>query len=283
MGKVDLSNPGIQVHKHPTFEDRKAHYSHLPDLNLRFAFVGTSGSGKGVAMLDLLLRHYRNKFDRIYLYSKSSTIDRNWDPLKRFVEKEQGVDQRSEKTFFDEFDAEALQEQMDLQMQVAEYAKKQGMKQIPQVLWIFDDLVDDERVMHNNHNLIATLAIRSRHFGGNLWVSTQKFRALANVIRINLTALFVWPALSNRLERKAIIEEISGHYGPEQIEEMLQHVSQRPHGFLFVNLKAKSPEEMFQDSLVQRIRVKSKADIRDHGSFAASPAASAPSTQPPRL
>ena len=39
---------------------------------------------------------------------------------------------------------------MDLQMQVAEYAKKQGMRQIPQVLWIFADLVDDERVMHNN-------------------------------------------------------------------------------------------------------------------------------------
>ena len=87
MGKVDLSNPGIQVHKHPTFEDRKAHWSHLPDLNLRFAFVGTSGSGKGEAMLDLLLRHYRNKFDRIYLYSKSSTIHRYWDPLKRYVEK----------------------------------------------------------------------------------------------------------------------------------------------------------------------------------------------------
>ena len=52
---------------------------------------------------------------------------------------------------------------MDLQMQVAEYAKKSGMKQIPQVLWIFDDLVDDERVMHNNHNMIAMLAIRARH------------------------------------------------------------------------------------------------------------------------
>jgi hypothetical protein len=209
-------------------------------------------------MLDLLLRHYRGVFDRIYLYSKSATIDRNWDPLRRYVEKELGVDQKEEKTFFDEFDPEALQQQMDLQMQVAEYAKKSGMRQIPQVLWIFDDLVDDERVMHNNHNLIATLAIRSRHFGGNLWVATQKFRALANVIRINLTGLFIWPALSNRLERKAIIEEISGHYTQDQIEEMLQHVSKRPHGFLFVNLKAKDPADMFQDSLIQRIRVTKK-------------------------
>ena len=64
-------------------------------------------------------------FDRIYLYSKSSTIDKTWDPLRRHVEKEQGVRQEDEKTFFDDFDAQALQEQMDLQMQVAEEAKKQ--------------------------------------------------------------------------------------------------------------------------------------------------------------
>ena len=136
-------------------------------------------------------------------------------------------------------------------MKVAEYAKKAKHREIPQCLWIFDDLVDDERVMHSNHTLIATLAIRSRHFGGNLWVATQKFRALANIIRINLTGVFVLPALANRLERKAIVEEISGRYTPEQVEEMLQYVSQRPFGFLFADLKATDPDRAFQDSLVQ--------------------------------
>ena len=124
--------------------------------------------------------------------------------------------------------------------------------------------------MHNNSNLIATLAIRSRHFGGNLFVATQKFRALANVIRINLTGVFIWPALSNRLERRAIIEEISGRHSPEQIEELLQHVSMRPYGFLFVNLKAKDPDQMFQDSLVIYLRPLGK---ERNGSAAAAAAA----------
>ena len=270
MPRMDLSHPGIQEHPHPTFESRRSHFPNLPDLNTRFAFVGTSGSGKGYAMLDLILRHYRGKFDRIYLYSKSATIDKNWDPLKRYVEEVQGVDQRTEKTFFDEFDADALQEQMDTQMQVAEYAKKAKLKDIPQVLWVLDDLIDDASVMHSNSNLIATLAIRSRHFGGNLWVATQKFRALANVIRINLTGVFIWPALSNRVERKAIIEEISGRHSPEQIEELLQHVSTRPYGFLFVNLKSKNPDQMFQDSLVTYLRPVGK---EQHGSTAAAAAA----------
>ena len=210
-------------------------------------------------MLDLLLRHYRGKFERIYLYSRSASLDRAWDPLRKYNDEVLNVP-ATEKVIFDEFDATALQEQIDLQMRVAEYAKKAKMKQIPQVLFIFDDLADDERVMHSNHNLLALLAIRSRHFGGNMWVATQKFRALANVIRINLTALFIWPALSNRLERRAIIEEISGRYSQEQIEELLLHVSQRPHGFLFVDLKTRDPAKMFQDSLVTYLRPLSKQD-----------------------
>ena len=65
-------------------------------------------------MLDLLLRHYRGKFDRIYLYSRSASLDRGWNPLRKYVEEVQHVNQNDEPTFFDEFDSKALQEQMDL-------------------------------------------------------------------------------------------------------------------------------------------------------------------------
>ena len=76
MPKKAAFHPGIQTHAHPTFQNRSANAVNLPDLLLRFAFVGTSGSGKGVAMLDLLLRHYRGAFDRIYLYSRSASLDK---------------------------------------------------------------------------------------------------------------------------------------------------------------------------------------------------------------
>jgi hypothetical protein len=244
------------LHPGPHFEAKKGHFSHLglPDPPLRFGFIGVSGSGKGVAMLDLLLRHYRGCFERIYLYSPSASIDKGWDALRNYVEQEHGVDQSKEKTFFDEFDAKALQEQVNTQMKVAELAKTRGMKEIPQVLWIFDDFADDERIMHNNHNTIASLAIRSRHYGGNLFVASQKYRALANVVRVNLTALFIWPA-PNVKERKAVIEELAGHHSEKDIEEMLQHIARKPHAFLFANLKAKDPDDMFMDSLTSRIRV----------------------------
>ena len=118
-------------------------------------------------MLDLLLRHYRGAFDRIYLYSRSASLDKGWDPLRKYVEETQHVNLDQELCFFDEFDAKALQEQIDLQMRVAAYAKNAKHDEIPQVLFIIDDFADDERVMHSNHNFIATLAIRGRHFGAN--------------------------------------------------------------------------------------------------------------------
>ena len=122
------------------------------------------------------------------------------------------------------------------------------------MLWIIDDHADDERIMHSNHNIIASLAIKSRHYGGNLFIATQRYRALANIIRVNLTGMFIWPA-PNSKERKAIIEELAGHYSEKDIEEMLQHIARKPYAFLFADLKAKDPDLMFMDSLTSRIRV----------------------------
>ena len=66
--------------------------------------------------------------------------------------------------------------------------------------------------------------------------------------------MFVWPA-PNAKERKAIIEELAGHYSEKDIEEMLQHIARKPYAFLFADLKAKDPDLMFMDSLTSRIRV----------------------------
>ena len=126
-------------------------------------------------MLNLLLRHYRGAFDRIYLYSRSASLDKGWDPLRKYIKEVQHVNLDEEPCFFDNFDSKALQQQMDLQMRVAAYAKQAKHVEIPQVLWIFVDLVDDERVMHSNHNQIATLAIRSRHFGGTCGLAPKNF------------------------------------------------------------------------------------------------------------
>ena len=85
-------------------------------------------------MLDLLLRHYRGCFERIYLYSPSATLDKGWEPLKTYVSKELGLDDAKEKWCFDEFDSKALASQIDTQMRIVEYCKKRKMAKIPAVV-----------------------------------------------------------------------------------------------------------------------------------------------------
>ena len=63
-----------------------------------------------------------------------AALQKGWDPLRKYVEEVHGVNQNGEPTFFDDFDATMLQEQIDLQMRVADYAKKARHEQIPQVL-----------------------------------------------------------------------------------------------------------------------------------------------------
>ena len=85
-------------------------------------------------MLDLRLRHYSGAFDRIYLYSRRASLDKGWDPLRKYIEEVQHVNLDQEQCFFDEFDAKALQKQIDLQMRVAAYAKKAKHNEILLVL-----------------------------------------------------------------------------------------------------------------------------------------------------
>ena len=136
----------IKLHPCQSFECKPGKFKHLPNPPLRFGFVGVSGSGKGVCMLDLLLRHYRGFFERIFLYSPSATLDMGWDSLRKYVRSELHVDSDKEQWCFDEFDSQALQQQLDARMKVAELAKKMKLKRIPQVPWIFGVFADDAKI-----------------------------------------------------------------------------------------------------------------------------------------
>jgi hypothetical protein len=236
----------IQLHKTSEFKTKQGKYDWMPKPPLRFMFVGTSGAGKGTTMIDLILHHYRGCFDRIFLYSRSATLDKSWEPVGDYVRQNLKMEP-DEEWKFDDFDPEVLNKQIQDQMAIADWAKEHG-KTVPMVLFLFDDLIDDARLMKSHGGLIVSLLIRGRHFGANVFISTQKYRAISNVVRINMSALFVFPA--TKLERKAVIEEVAGlTHTEEAVEEMLNEVSRTPHGFLFIDLKQRDPSKQFMHSL----------------------------------
>ncbi len=90
-----------KVQPHPTTEYTTGAASHpiLPPTPLRGIILAPSGGGKTVLLVSLLLDMYRGAFARIYVFSPSVDIDAAWRPVKDYIEKDLGVDEKKEPYF----------------------------------------------------------------------------------------------------------------------------------------------------------------------------------------
>ena len=176
-----------KVQPHPTAEYTTGSASHpiLPPTPLRGIILAPSGGGKTVLLVSLLLDMYRGAFARIYVFSPSVDIDAAWRPVKEYIEKDLGVDEKKEPYFFNSWDPEALQVILNTQAKMVEYQKKHKYKKIHGICVIVDDFADDPTVMHSNSNLLSTLFMRGRCLMCSTILSTQKYRAMATMIRTN--------------------------------------------------------------------------------------------------
>ena len=85
---------------------------------------------------------------------------------------------------------------------------------------------------------------RGRHAGISTITSVQKYRALSNVIRVNATALIVF-RLRSMAEQEAIVEENSAVHDKKTLTSLIHRATEEPYSFLYLNLAAKKPEDMF--------------------------------------
>jgi hypothetical protein len=97
----------IQVHDKSAWECKQSRHGHLPKLPSRGIFLAPSQQFKSCCLADLILRHFRGCFERIFVFSPSVDIDSVWDAVKEYVRVHMGVPD-SEKCFFHEFDHDAL-------------------------------------------------------------------------------------------------------------------------------------------------------------------------------
>ena len=74
--------------------------------------------------------------------------------------------------------------------------------------------------------------------------STQVYKAISNVVRKNMTHLFIY-RLRNYSDLEAIIEELSAVYDKKTLLQMYHEAISEPYSFLYVNLMAKDRSKMF--------------------------------------
>lgn len=232
---------------------KQSKYDMVPRLPCRSLLLAPSGGGKTVLLQRMILDIYKGCFNRIFIFSPSISVDYTWQPVKKYIEEELKLfENDNEKFYYDKFDVEALTKIIDTQHKIIQYLKRNGKSSLFSILVIIDDFADNHTVSH--HPLINSLFTRGRHNSISTIVSTQKFRAISNIIRVNATELYVF-RLRNYADLESFIEEVSAIYPKKTILEIYNMATDEPYSFLYVNLRSKKKSDTFYIRFEKRIEI----------------------------
>lgn len=248
--------PNIQPIKLKEFETRQSKYDMVPRLPMRSIILGPSGSGKTILLQNMILDIYRNCFSRIYIFSPSIDVDTTWLPVKKYIEEEMKVHNTTEEPiYFNHYDPEQLHKIIDTQHKVIDYMKKKNIKKLYSILVVVDDFADSPEISRHS-KILHGLYTRGRHNSISTITATQKFAAIANIIRVNATELFVY-RLRNYRDLETFIEEVSAVVDKKTLMQIYNMATSEPYSFLYVNLRAKTKNDIFH------IRFDKKIEIED--------------------
>ena len=187
---------------------------------------------------NMILDIYKNCFSRIYIFSPSIDVDSTWLPVKKYIEEEMKVfHKKEEPIFFDHYDPEALHKIIDTQHKVIDYMKKQNIKKLYSILVVVDDFADDPSFSRHS-KILHALYTRGRHNSISTITATQKFSAIAPIIRVNATELYVY-RLRNYKDLETFIDEVSAVTDKKTLMQIYTLATSEPYSFLYVNLRAK--------------------------------------------
>ena len=251
---LDLKAPKIEPIKLKEFDTKQSKYPMVPQIPFRSVILGPSGSGKTILLQNMILDIYRNCFSRIYIFSPSVDVDATWQPVKDYVEKELKIKNTDEDPyFFNHYDPGALHKIIDTQHKVIEYQKKQDHKKLFSILIIVDDFADDPSFSRHSKMLHA-LYTRGRHNSISTITATQKFSAIAPIVRVNATELYVY-RLRNYQDLITFIDEVSAMLDKKTLMNIYNLATDEPFSFLYVNLRAKKKNDVFHIRFDKQIKI----------------------------
>ncbi len=238
-----MQTPTIKPIQLKEYNCKQSKYSDVvPKLPMRSMLVGPSGGGKTVLLTNMILDIYRGCFSRVYIWSPSINVDSTWLPVKDYIRDHIKPNER-EKIYFDSYEPSELEQVIKTQQKVIDYQKEQKHKDLYQILIVIDDFADDTNFTRRSQ-LLHQLYIRGRHYMISTITSTQVYKAISNVVRKNMTHLFIY-RLRNYSDLEAIVEELSAVYDKKTLLQIYHEAIDEPYSFLYVNLMQKQRERMF--------------------------------------
>ena len=188
MPDTVAKNDTIKVQE---FNVKQSKYNVVGKLPTRSIICAPSGGGKTNLLVNLILDVYHHCFSRIYIFSPSIDVDYTWHPVKQYISNEMKLQEKEDdKFYYDNYDEAALEHIIYVQHKIIEYMKQHKYKNLYQILIIIDDFADSPEFTRKS-KLLHQLYIRGRHNCISTITSTQKYYAIAPIVRINQTNLII--------------------------------------------------------------------------------------------
>ena len=128
-----MPTPTIEPIKTRSYELSQSKFKNVGSLPLRAILLGSSGTGKTILIQNMILKIYRNLFERIYIYiyifSPSIHVDSAWDEVKKYLSNTKRKDSEPE-LFYDNYDEESLTKIIDTQKKYAASQKRENYEEI---------------------------------------------------------------------------------------------------------------------------------------------------------
>ena len=87
--------PEIKPYNHDKYTSKQSQYDVVSELPTRSMLLGPTKSRKSIVLQNLILDIYRGAFEKIYIFSPSIHIDSVWNPVKKYLEKDEDLNEVS--------------------------------------------------------------------------------------------------------------------------------------------------------------------------------------------
>ena len=161
-------------------------WPYIPDHPYRILIIGSSGSGKTNALLNLI--NNQPDIDKIYLYAK--------DPYEKKFQylinkhEEVGLDHFNNPKTFTEYS----NDMRDVYKNIEDYNLGKERK----ILIVFDDMIADVINNEKLNSIVTELFIRGRKLNISIAFITQSYFKVPKDVRLNSTHFFIMKILNKR-------------------------------------------------------------------------------------